>query len=170
MNASPMPTQVTHWLQRSVLCWLATVDAHGQPNVSPKEVVAPVGDQHLVMAHIASPCCVRNIEHQPRVCVSFVDVFAQKGCKLQGLADVLWPGDAAFDEWSAPLKSRVGTRFPLRGVIRVRVTDWQPIVAPSYALYPETTEQAQIRSAWQTYATRLASVHPEIDLLLKEAP
>ncbi|WP_353245052.1 pyridoxamine 5'-phosphate oxidase family protein, partial [Limnohabitans sp.] len=26
--------------RRSVLCWLATVDAEGQPNVSPKEVWA----------------------------------------------------------------------------------------------------------------------------------
>ena len=35
-----------------VLCWLATADADGQPNVSPKEVFAVVDDQPLVIAHI----------------------------------------------------------------------------------------------------------------------
>lgn len=155
MNTPILSPQVIHWLQRSVLCWLATVDAQGQPNVSPKEVFAPVGTDHLVLAHIASPCSVRNIAHQPRVCVSFIDVFAQKGHKLHGVADVLLPGHADFETWSAPLKPLLGTRFPLRGVIRVRLTDSQPIVAPSYALFPDTTEQAQIDAAQRTYASKL---------------
>jgi len=50
------------FLQRSVLCWLATVDAHGQPNVSPKEVFAAFDEKHLVIAHIASPLSVKNIQ------------------------------------------------------------------------------------------------------------
>ena len=40
--------------RRSVLCWLATVDADGQPNVSPKEVWAISDEQHVVVANIAS--------------------------------------------------------------------------------------------------------------------
>lgn len=42
-------------VQRSVLCWLATVDAQGQPNVSPKEVFALVGDNRLLIAPIVAP-------------------------------------------------------------------------------------------------------------------
>ena len=38
---------------RSVLCWLATVDAKGQPNVSPKEVFALARENRWLMAHIA---------------------------------------------------------------------------------------------------------------------
>lgn len=34
--------------QRSVLCWLATVDAQGQPHVSPKEVWT-VADDYVLM-------------------------------------------------------------------------------------------------------------------------
>ena len=41
--------------RRSVLCWLATVDAEGQPNVSPKEIWSVADDEHVVVAHIASP-------------------------------------------------------------------------------------------------------------------
>ena len=40
---------------RSVLCWLATVDAHGQPNVSPKEIFAVFDAQHLVAGDVRDP-------------------------------------------------------------------------------------------------------------------
>jgi len=56
--------QVDAWHQSlggSVLCWLATVDAQGQPHVSPKEVFAVFDEQHLVIAHIASPTSVKNV-------------------------------------------------------------------------------------------------------------
>jgi hypothetical protein len=46
---------------RSVLCWLATVDEVGQPNVSPKEIFAGFDSNHLVIANIASPKSGRNI-------------------------------------------------------------------------------------------------------------
>jgi len=44
------------------MCWLATVDRHGQPNVSPKEIFAAFDSEHLVIANIASPSSVRNFE------------------------------------------------------------------------------------------------------------
>jgi predicted pyridoxine 5'-phosphate oxidase superfamily flavin-nucleotide-binding protein len=72
--------------QTSILCGLATVDADGQPNVSPKEIFAVFDPEHLVIANIASPTSVRNIAVNPRVCVSFVDVFVQKGFKVLGTA------------------------------------------------------------------------------------
>ena len=50
-----------------VLCWLATVDALGQPNVSPKEVFAVIDEEHLVIAHIASPTSVKNVLQNPKV-------------------------------------------------------------------------------------------------------
>jgi predicted pyridoxine 5'-phosphate oxidase superfamily flavin-nucleotide-binding protein len=52
--------EVRQAARRSVLCWLATVDDHGQPNVSPKEVWAIADDQHVVVANIASPEPVLN--------------------------------------------------------------------------------------------------------------
>ena len=37
-SAKPLSDLVQAARARSVLCWLATVDAQGQPNVSPQEV------------------------------------------------------------------------------------------------------------------------------------
>lgn len=67
--------------QRSVLCWFATVDASGQPNVSPKEIFAVLDSEHIVVANIASPGSARNMRANAKVCLSFIDVFAQKGYK-----------------------------------------------------------------------------------------
>lgn len=144
-----------HWLGRSVLCWLATVDAEGQPNVSPKEVFVPLGEDQLLIAHIASPVSARNIQIHPKVCVSFVDVFAQKGFKLQGVATVIEPSEPGFDSLAAPLLRITGDRFPLRGLIRVQVHASAPIRAPSYGLYPDTTETEQIQAARLSYTRHL---------------
>ncbi|MGV0959898.1 MAG: pyridoxamine 5'-phosphate oxidase family protein [Limnohabitans sp.] len=141
--------------RRSVLCWLATVDSDGQPNVSPKEVWAIADDQHVVVAHIASPVSVRNIAQQPQVCLSFVDVFVQKGFKLQGIAREVPANTPEFSAWAAPLKVMVGQRFTIQSVLVIRVTSVVSIVAPSYRFYPdETTEAAQIFSAMRTYGVQ----------------
>ncbi len=142
---------------RSVLCWLATVDGSGQPNVSPKEVFAAFNSEHLVIANIASPTSVRNVERNPLVCVSFVDVFVQKGYKVMGEALNIRRQDPEFLRWAAPLEAMAGTRFPIHSVLVVRATAVEPILAPSYRLYPgETTEQSQVASAMHTYGVHVA--------------
>jgi predicted pyridoxine 5'-phosphate oxidase superfamily flavin-nucleotide-binding protein len=138
--------------RRSVLCWLATVDAEGQPNVSPKEVWTIADDQHVVVAHIASPISARNIAQHPRVCLSFVDVFVQKGFKLIGNAREVRAKDAEFTDWAEPLLAMVGQRFTIQSVLVVHVKSVSAIVAPSYRFYPDdTTEASQVASAMQAY-------------------
>lgn len=142
-------------IQSSVLCWLATVDASGQPHVSPKEVFAVVDAQHVVIAHIASPHTVRNIASNPKVCLSFVDVFVQKGFKLQGHARMVASGDADYSALAAPLLAMVGGKFKIPAVIVVQVQAVDPILAPSYRFYPQdTTEQNQIDAAMRRYGVR----------------
>ncbi|PUE40706.1 pyridoxamine 5'-phosphate oxidase family protein [Limnohabitans sp. Bal53] len=141
--------------RNSVLCWLATVDAQAQPNVSPKEVWAIADEQHVVVANIASPMSVRNIAHQPQVCLSFVDVFVQKGFKLVGTAHEVQVENPAFAAWAAPLLAMVGQRFVIHSVLVIRVTSVGAIVAPSYRFFPnETSEASQIEAAMRTYGVR----------------
>ncbi len=155
-NPSPILSAAVHAAaQRSVLCWLATVDAQGQPNVSPKEVWAIADDQHVVVANIASPVTAHNIEQQPKVCLSFVDVLVQKGFKLQGTARAVRPDDPDYSKWAAPLLVMTGDRFPVRSVLLIAVQTAQPIVAPSYWLYPETTTEAsQVEAAQLAYGLK----------------
>ena len=145
-------TAVRESARRSVLCWLATVDAQGQPNVSPKEVWAIADDRHVVVANIASAGSVHKIAQQPKVCLSFVDVLVQKGFKLLGTARNVTPSDLHYARWAGPLLLITGDRFPVHSVVLIQVQSVQPIVAPSYRLYSDTTTEAgQLASARHTY-------------------
>lgn len=138
------------YIDRSVLCWLATSDAHGKPNVSPKEMFTYVDDA-IVIANIASPRSVKNIKENRFVSVSFIDVFVQKGYKILGEATLIHQKDADFDMWSAKLKKMAGDDFPFMQVIKIKVLAAETIIAPRYQLFPDTTEEAQIESALETY-------------------
>jgi uncharacterized protein len=148
----PMLTaEVLRLMESSVLCWLATVDADGAPHVSPKEIFVPFGSDTVLVAHIASPNTVRNIRTCPKVCLSFVEVFIQKGFKLQGHASIVTPQDAAFAEVAEPLIAKAGAKFPVHSVICIKVERVEPILAPSYRLFPGTTEETRVASALKTY-------------------
>ena len=146
-----MNDTVLHYIDQSVLCWLATVDDDGGPNVSPKEIFCARGRDELLIANIASPGSLRNIRQRPLVCASFVDVFVQKGFKLKGVAHAIVAGEPAFDAAAEPLARMAGASFPFASVFVVAVKSVEPIVAPRYRLYPDTPESAQIESALQTY-------------------
>ena len=144
------------FIQRSVLCWLATADAHGQPNVSPKEVFAAFDEQRLVIAHIASPISVKNIQQNPKVCVSLIDIFVQKGWKLIGTAQYVNARDEAFYAYAKPLLAMTGDKFKIQAVLVVWVDQAHEILAPSYRFYPDsTTEEGQMDAAMKAYGVRI---------------
>ena len=138
-------------ISKSILCWLATADAEGTPNVSPKEIFTTFGDDHFIVANIASPQTVRNIRQNEKVCVSFIDILVQKGYKVHGTARIVGEGDESFAAMAAPLTKMTSGKFPFRSVIAIAVTKISTIVAPKYVLYPETTEEEQVVSARAAY-------------------
>jgi uncharacterized protein len=146
-----LTSEVLERLNNCVLIWLATIDEHGMPSVSPKEIFAPEGDTTLLIANVASPNSVKNIRQHNKVCVSFVDVFVQRGFKLYGHAQMLEPSAADYATRAAPLLHMAGEKFPVRSVMVVALEKVVPIVAPRYALYPDTTEAAQVGRAVERY-------------------
>lgn len=141
-------------IERAVLCWLATVDARNRPNVSPKEVFAETGANRLVIADIASARSVRNIRENPAVCVSLIDIFLQRGRKLEGTADIIAPDHPDFATLTAPLLEKTGGVFPIRHVISVDVGRTSPILAPSYVLFPDRSEEELRTDAYRTYGVQ----------------
>lgn len=140
-------------IDRAVLCWLATVSKDGIPNVSPKELWRVHDHATIVIADIASGGSVRNLRINPACCVSFVDVFRQKGFKLTGAALIIGPKDDDFEYMSAPLRAVAGARFFVRNVIAVTVQQVAPIVAPSYSLH-KASEEEMMASSFKTYAVQ----------------
>ncbi len=137
-----------------MLCWLATCNEHLFPNVSPKEMFTYVGDTTLIIANLASPNSINNILINPNVCVSFIDVFVQKGYKLQGKATIIDKNDSNFGLKVKPIIDLYSDKFPIKGLIEIEIKKVDIIQAPSYFLYPERTEQFQIKSAMATYKVK----------------
>lgn len=145
---------IQQYIQQSILCWLATVDSDGCPNVSPKELFLSTNEYTLVIAHIASPQSVKNIQTQPKVCVSFVDVFVQKGYKIKGKATLVSRHDSTYKDYNNLFQQQYGNAFAMTAFIVIEVATVAPILAPSYLFYLETTEAAQIQNALAAYRVK----------------
>lgn len=148
-------TTIKQYIDQSVLCWLATSDEDNFPNVSPKEMFTFVEENKLLIANIASPNSIQNIKVNNKVCVSFVDVFVQKGFKIKGIARIIDENDVDFETKVGIIKSLFTDKFPIHQLIEIEAQKIESIKAPSYLMFPDITEQEQIESAKQTYNKQL---------------
>ena len=76
---------------------VATVNADGTPNVSPKGTMVVLDHETVVFGEIASPGTLANIAARPAMEVNFVDVLARGGFRASGTAEALPPGSVAFN-------------------------------------------------------------------------
>ncbi|ASV29869.1 pyridoxamine 5'-phosphate oxidase family protein [Maribacter cobaltidurans] len=143
--------EIKRCMDKSVLCWLATVAPDNIPNVSPKEIFTYYQEEYIIIANIASPQSVKNIKHNPQVCISILAVLVQKGFQLKGTAELVKKQDSGFDKMEPLLNTMTEGKFPFNTIIKIRVEQAKPIIAPKYILYPKTTEEEQIASARKSY-------------------
>ena len=153
------PNDIQYWVDQSVLCWLATSSPEGEPNVSPKEAFTLYEDNWILIANIASPNTLRNLKANPKVCISFIDVFVQKGLQIKGTAEIIDNTDNDYPEMERVLLNLTQGKFPFNSITKIAVEKVKPIIAPSYHLFPETTEKDQVKSALKTY--RVADLQGE---------
>ena len=146
--------EVQEYIDRSVLCWLATSDADNFPNVSPKEMFLSQDEKHILIANIASPNSVKNIHANNKVCVSFIDVFVQKGYKVKGHASIIEQLDAEFNSIRDVFHEKFGSAYPIVSFIRIRIKEIRAIVAPSYHFYPEVTDEERMEGVLRNYRWR----------------
>lgn len=138
-------------IDQSVLCWLATVSNDNMPNVSPKEIFTHYQSNSIIIANIASPQTVLNINQNTNVCVSFINILVQKGFQLKGKAKIVGPKDSEFKPLQSILTIMTEGKFPFATITKIDIETAKPILAPSYLFYTETTENEQIENAKKTY-------------------
>lgn len=138
-------------IDKSVLCWLATSSETNMPNVSPKEVFNYYKSDAIIIANIASPQTIKNIKENNQVCVSFIDIFVQKGFQIKGIAEIIEKQHLDFNAMEAILMEMTQGKFPFSSITKITIEKVKPIIAPKYVLYPETTEAEQIESAKKAY-------------------
>lgn len=146
-----LTTENKEYINRSVLCWLATVSIENIPNVSPKEIFNYYGKDKIIVANIASPQTVGNIKQNGKVCISFIDILVQKGFQIKGKAKIIGKTDTDFSEMEKILTDMTGGIIPFSTITEITVEKVKPIIAPKYFLFPETTEKEQIESSKKMY-------------------
>jgi len=143
--------EIKEYINKSVLCWLATVSSENIPNVSPKEIFNYYESNKIIIANIASPQTVKNIKQNKNVCVSFVDIWIQKGYQIKGKAKIIKKTDSEFVNMEKILTKMTEGKFPFATITKITIEQIKPIIAPKYLLYPETTEEEQVESAKKAY-------------------
>lgn len=138
-----------------VLCWLATVSEKGVPNVSPKELFVFEGEKHLLIANIASPQSVKNIQANCQVCVSGINIWTQKGLQCKGQAEVLTPQHQDFPKKAQLFETKNQGKFKVLHIIQIQIQTVKEIKAPSYLFYKETNERSQIEASKKQYQNLL---------------
>jgi len=146
-----LTNQIKEYIDRSVLCWLATASSENIPNVSPKEIFNYYREEKIIIANIASPQTVLNIKLNENVCVSFIDVFIQKGFQVKGKAKIIKKTDSEFLKMKEILTEMTEGKTPFSTITEITIEKVKPIIAPKYILFPETTEKEQIESAKELY-------------------
>lgn len=146
-----LSTEIKSYINRSVLCWLATSSEQNIPNVSPKEIFNYYGTDKIIVANIASPQTVRNIKQNNSVCISFIDILVQKGYQIKGTAKIITRKDSRYLDMESILVKMTHGKFPFSSITEITSESIKPIIAPKYILYPETTEAEQIESAKNMY-------------------
>lgn len=146
-----LTTGVKEYIDKSVLCWLATASSENIPNVSPKEIFKHYGTNAILVANIASPQTVKNIKQNENVCISFIDILVQKGFQIKGKAKIIEKNAMEFTNMEKELLEMTKGKFPFTTITKITIEKIKPIIAPKYLLYPETTEKEQIASAKKVY-------------------
>ena len=114
------------------LGFVATVNADGTPNVSPKATFVVLDDATIGFGDIRSPGTLRNLKSNRAVEVNFVDPFIRKGYRFAGKATIIERGAPGFDD----LLGRFGecgiAVDRLRALVKVTVAKALPLISPAY--------------------------------------
>jgi uncharacterized protein len=80
-------------VRHTILCFAATTNGDGSPNLSPKSTLIVRDDHQLLFANIASPRTVASLRLDRRIEINCVHIFSRRGNRFTGHATVRSAGD-----------------------------------------------------------------------------
>jgi uncharacterized protein len=114
------------------LGFVATVNADGTPNVSPKATFVVLDDATIGFGDIRSPGTIRNLKSNPAVEVNFIDPFVRKGYRFAGTAVIVERGAPGFDDLLGRFEKGGVAVSRLRALVKVTLTKALPLISPAY--------------------------------------
>jgi predicted pyridoxine 5'-phosphate oxidase superfamily flavin-nucleotide-binding protein len=136
--------EARHVVEGQRLGFVATVNADGTPNLSPKGTVAVLDDEHLVFADIRSPRTIANLRGNPAIEINVVDPISRKGYRFRGRATLVEHGPR-FEEIQAFYRAREST-YPIETYVVVDLERAEPVISPAY---DDGTSEEEIRARWR---------------------
>ncbi|MDW6022517.1 pyridoxamine 5'-phosphate oxidase family protein [Mesorhizobium sp. BAC0120] len=137
---------------RHSIGFVATVNADGTPNLSPKGTMVALDDDRILFGEIRSPGTLRNIRANPSIEINFLDIFIRKAVRIKGTAMVITKGSSEFaalrhhfDRWGELAEL-------IRNFIEVEVRSAAVVTTPAYDL--GATED-ELSARWKDYYSGL---------------
>ena len=131
------------------LGFYATVCPDGTPNLSPKGTTFVYDDDHLAFVDLASPGTLSNLERNPSIEISIVDLFVRKGYRFKGTATILTEGPIFEEIRNSYQGSSVQELISnVRSAVLIKVERALPLVSPGYL--PGITEE-EMRRQWEQH-------------------
>jgi len=142
-------------IEAAQLCYVATVNKDGTPNLSPKASLAVFDDDHLVFANIASPDTAENLRGRPSIELNVVDIFERRGYRFGGVAELMPEGSAEFAFVADPFWAAQGRDYPIYEIIKIRLEQAREIRSPAYT-YGKGVTKDNLSSAFLKIYTERA--------------
>lgn len=131
----------------TILCFVATTNEDGSPNLSPKSSLRIHSDTHLMFANMASPGTVRNLKRDPRIELNCVDIFGRRGYRFVGRASVHSGDDPLYLALKEAVAGEHGDAIPVFDAVLVEVLEAKPVISPAYTYIDGVTEDT-LRTAY----------------------
>lgn len=135
--------EISAFLDKQRLGYVATIGPGCKPNVSPKGTITRWDESTLIFADIRSPDTVRNIEENCNVEISSIDPVLRKGYLFEGTASVI--RDAGMLRRALGMYERMGIRSKIRAVVAVEVSRISSVTSP---LYDMGATEEEVRRKW----------------------
>jgi predicted pyridoxine 5'-phosphate oxidase superfamily flavin-nucleotide-binding protein len=143
-------------VDRQRLCFVATVNDDGTPNLSPKGTICALDDDRLTFGDIRSPRTIQNLRQRPTVEVNVIDPIGRKGYRFRGTATIVDPG-ARLDELVAFFRSR-GLTNPMQCAVVIAVERADPVISPAY---DQGLTEDEVRARWRRHFDELETADAE---------
>ncbi|HZQ00610.1 MAG TPA: pyridoxamine 5'-phosphate oxidase family protein [Reyranella sp.] len=142
-----LTTDMKRVVAEQKLGFVATVNADGTPNLSPKGTMQVLDDDHIVFADIRSPGTMANLAQRPAMEINFVDPFSRKGYRFSGTARLVARGTAEFATLIARYPaSLLADRY--RAFVVMKVDRAAPLVSPAY---DAGSTEPELRKTYRAY-------------------
>jgi predicted pyridoxine 5'-phosphate oxidase superfamily flavin-nucleotide-binding protein len=127
-------------ISETMLCFAATVNQDGSPNLSPKSTLKAFDDNHLIFANIASPKTTSNLKRDPRIEINCVDIFSRRGYRFKGRGVVYSIGTQIYEDLLLEIENEHGNSIPVIDAILIEVHEAKPVLSPAYTFIKEVSE------------------------------